>query len=151
MDIVSKVRPGRTALVLGVALLMLVDQSRVLADSAEDINSRVAASLPMLYQNQPAAKTLAATANGILVFPNIVKAGFLVGAQYGDGTLLKKRHGRPLQLRAASYGFQAGVQSFAYAMFFMTDAALDYLDRSGGFEVGSARASSSLTRAWPGR
>ena len=84
-----KVRPGRTALVLGAALLMLVSPSRVLADSAEDINSRVAASLPMLYQNQPLAQTLAQSAKGILVFPNIVKAGFMFGAQYGEGALTR--------------------------------------------------------------
>jgi lipid-binding SYLF domain-containing protein len=39
---------------------------------------------------------------------------------------------------AASYGFQAGIQKFGYAMFFMTDASLNYLRKSGGFEVGSA-------------
>ena len=38
---------------------------------------------------------------------------------------------------AASYGFQAGVQAFGYALFFMTDSALDYLDKSGGFELGT--------------
>jgi lipid-binding SYLF domain-containing protein len=37
---------------------------------------------------------------------------------------------------AASYGFQAGVQKFGYALFFMNDAALAYLDKSGGFEIG---------------
>ncbi len=37
---------------------------------------------------------------------------------------------------AGSYGLQAGVQSFDYAMFFMTDSALDYLNSSAGFEVG---------------
>jgi lipid-binding SYLF domain-containing protein len=39
---------------------------------------------------------------------------------------------------AASYGFQAGLQRFSYAMFFMNDAALGYLNNSGGWEVGSA-------------
>ena len=31
---------------------------------------------------------------------------------------------------------QAGVQSFSYALFFMDDASLNYLDRSGGWEIG---------------
>ena len=43
---------------------------------------------------------------------------------------------RIYNMAAASYGLQAGVQGFAYAMFFMTDSALDYLENSAGFEIG---------------
>jgi lipid-binding SYLF domain-containing protein len=63
----------------------------------------------------------------------------MVGAQHGDGALLV--NGKTVgyyNTVAASYGFQAGIQKFGYAMFFMTDASLDYLRKSGGFEVGSA-------------
>jgi lipid-binding SYLF domain-containing protein len=73
----------------------------------------------------------------VLVFPHIVKAGFLFGAQYGEGAL--RRGGRPAGYYnsvAASYGFQAGVQRFGYALFFMSDSALTYLDKSDGFELG---------------
>jgi lipid-binding SYLF domain-containing protein len=38
---------------------------------------------------------------------------------------------------AASYGFQAGVKQFGYALFFMTDSALRYLDESGGWAIGT--------------
>ena len=38
---------------------------------------------------------------------------------------------------AVSYGYQAGVQKYAYAMFFMNDGALQYLDRSDGWELGT--------------
>jgi lipid-binding SYLF domain-containing protein len=37
---------------------------------------------------------------------------------------------------AGSYGLQAGLQKFGYALFLMTDAALTYLDNSAGWEVG---------------
>ena len=109
------------------------------AARAQGVDDRDAdAALNALYRSAPAAKTLAKTAKGILVFPRIVKAGFLVGAQYGEGTLLK--NGQPAghyNIAAASYGLQAGVQGFAYAMFFMTDSALTYLENSAGFEVGA--------------
>ena len=91
----------------------------------------------LLDEGSPAARVLGEKAVGILVFPNIVKAGFLFGAQFGEGTLF--RGGRKVanyRSVAASYGFQAGVQAFGYAMFFMTNAALDYLDKSGGWELG---------------
>src|SRR5258705_13452494 len=67
----------------------------------------------------------------------MVKAGYMCGGQIGEGVLLKR--GTPAGYYnsvAASYGFQAGIQSFSYALFFMTDDALRRLDASEGFEVG---------------
>jgi hypothetical protein len=37
---------------------------------------------------------------------------------------------------SGSFGFQAGVQSFGYALFFMTPEDLAYLERSSGWEIG---------------
>jgi lipid-binding SYLF domain-containing protein len=74
------------------------------AAAPEGVDSDVQAALAALYKSTAAAKTLAATAKGILVFPNIVKAGFIVGAQYGEGELLKD--GKIVgyyQIAAASY------------------------------------------------
>jgi lipid-binding SYLF domain-containing protein len=106
--------------------------------AAARIDRDVDAALARLYGSTPEARMLAKRAKGILVFPGVVKAGFIGGAQYGTGAL--RRHGRTVgyyNLVAGSYGLQAGVQSFDYAMFFMTDSALDYLDRSEGFEIGA--------------
>jgi lipid-binding SYLF domain-containing protein len=91
-----------------------------------------------LYANNPAARRLAASAKGILVFPSIVKAGFMFGGQLGRGGALriKGRTAGYYRSISASYGLQAGVQSFGYALFFMNNEALDYLDRSGGWEIG---------------
>ena len=95
-----------------------------------------------MFDSTPAAKELAANARGILVFPNIVKAGFVLGAQYGTGALAK---GNPTDgyyvtdyynLAAASYGLQAGIQSFGYALVLMTDAAVRHVETSTGFELG---------------
>ena len=105
--------------------------------AASQIDNDANAALQRLYASTPQARSLARRAKGILVFPGVAKAGFIVGAQYGKGALI--RNGRTLgyyNMVAGSYGLQAGVQSFDYAMFFMTDSALDYLDSSSGFEVG---------------
>jgi lipid-binding SYLF domain-containing protein len=105
--------------------------------AASRIDGDANAALSNLYNTTPKARSLAARAKAILVFPGVVKAGFIAGAQYGKGALL--RNGRVAgyyNLVAGSYGLQAGAQSFDYAMFFMTQSALDYLDRSEGFEVG---------------
>jgi lipid-binding SYLF domain-containing protein len=109
-----------------------------MSSSAAQIDSDVNYALNKLYETTPAARTLASRAKGILVFPNIVKAGLMVGAQYGSGGALRVK-GRTVGYYnsvAASYGFQAGIQSFGYAMFFMNRAAMDYLNRSEGWEIG---------------
>src|SRR5258705_9605324 len=96
----------------------------------------VDAALSKLYAGTPSARSLEKHAKAILVFPSVVKAGFLFGAQYGDGAL--RRRGKTVgyyNTVAASYGYQAGLQSFGYVLFFMSDAALRYLDDSGGFEL----------------
>jgi lipid-binding SYLF domain-containing protein len=124
-------------LALATALYITVVPSRARADSAEQIDSAVDAALPQLYQNQPSAQMLAQKAKAILVFPNIVKAGFMFGAAYGEGAL--RQNGATVGYYssvAASYGYQVGLQEFGYAMFFMTDNALQYLNQSDGFEVG---------------
>ena len=96
------------------------------------------AALQALYAGSPAAKALGAKARGILVFPNVTKAGFIIGGQSGDGVLFEK--GKAVahyNTGAASVGLQAGVQSYGYALFFMTDNDLGYLKRSNGWSLGT--------------
>ena len=75
-----------------------------------------------------------------------------MGAQYGFGAL--RRGSKTVgyyRTGAASYGFQAGVKKFGYALFFMTDSALTYLDKSGAGRSAPGRVSSCLTKAPRGR
>ena len=104
------------------------------ADDGFDTDAKAA--LNKLYEGEPAAKLIGEKAKAALVFPNI-SGGFIVGAQYGEGALLVNgqvvAHYNSV---AASYGLQAGVQAFGYAMFLMTDNALQYLHKSDGWELG---------------
>jgi lipid-binding SYLF domain-containing protein len=126
-----------TALALAAVLVLTQGNGVARAASAAGIDADVDAALIKLYEEQPVAKMLADKAVAILVFPNMVKAGFIVGAQYGEGALLKK--GRTVGYYnsvAASYGLQVGAQSFGYVLFLMTPSAVHYLNRSGGWEIG---------------
>jgi len=106
--------------------------------SASEIDGKVTASLNQLYSQNDAARALGAKAKAILVFPDIRKGAFIVGAQYGYGALRKgSQTAAYYRTSAASYGFQGGVKKFAYALFFMTDSAVDYLDKSGGWAIGT--------------
>ena len=65
------------------------------------------------------------------MFPKIVKAGLVVGGQGGEGVLFVR--GKPAgyyKIGAASFGLQAGGQSFSYALFLMNDKALAYLRKA---------------------
>lgn len=105
--------------------------------SASQIDRDASASLAKLYKN-PAAKALGDKARGVLIFPSIVKGGFIIAGQFGDGVLRKGgKSAAYYRSLAASYGFQAGAQAFGYVLFFMDDESLRYLDRSEGFELGT--------------
>ena len=107
------------------------------AASAAELTRDARAALNRLTASQSAAKALSQKAKGILVFPKMVKAGFMFGGQIGEGVIFKKgKPGGYYNSVSASYGFQAGIQSFSYALFFMTDDALRRLDETQGFEVG---------------
>jgi lipid-binding SYLF domain-containing protein len=132
------VRIFGAAILVAMAATPLMRPDPVLAASGAELSREAAAALQRLYEREPAAKEVGARAKGILVFPSIIKAGFIVGGQYGEGAL--RKGGRTVAYYnsvAASYGLQAGAQSFGYALFFMTDAALKYLDKSGGWEIGT--------------
>jgi lipid-binding SYLF domain-containing protein len=125
---------------LSVAAVLTVLTCSTMAGPAfaeDPVAADANAALESLYASAPAAKTIGEKAKAVLVFPDMVKAGFLVGGQYGEGVLLSDgkivAHYNSV---AASYGLQAGVQSFGYALFLMNGKALAYLDSSGGWEIG---------------
>ncbi len=132
---------NRAAALLMIPIVLGLFSGVALADlapTAAEINRDVSTALNRLYQDNEAARALGAKAKGVLVFSSIKKAAFIVGAQYGYGAL---RRGQKTvgyyRTGAASYGFQAGVKAFGYALFFMTDSALTYVDRSGGWAIGT--------------
>jgi lipid-binding SYLF domain-containing protein len=109
-----------------------------LAASASAIDRDARASLAKLYKHTPGAKALADKAVAVLVFPSIVKGGFIIAGQFGDGALSKG--GKSVAYYrsvAASYGFQAGIQAYGYVLFFMDEASVRYLDNTAGFELGT--------------
>jgi lipid-binding SYLF domain-containing protein len=107
------------------------------AASAGELSSDARGALADLTSSQTSAKVLANKAKAILVFPHMVKAGFMFGGQIGEGVLFKKgKVSGYYSSVAASYGLQAGIQGFGYALFFMNDQALRQLDQTRGFELG---------------
>ncbi|MGH7845516.1 MAG: YSC84-related protein [Candidatus Binatia bacterium] len=125
-------------LTLVTVTLNILGADMAVAANASEINRNAAQSLATLYNNTPGAKALADKAVAVLVFPSIVKGGFIIAGQFGDGAL--RKNGKTVayyRSLAASYGFQAGAQAFGYVLFFMDDASVKYLDNSDGWELGT--------------
>lgn len=107
------------------------------ATTAEDLDKESSQALQNLYKTNPLAKKLSGSAKAVLIFPSIVKAGFFFGGSYGEGQLIKDGKVEDYYNSVGgSWGLQAGAQSYAYAVFLMTDKALDTLHDSHGWEIG---------------
>jgi lipid-binding SYLF domain-containing protein len=117
-----------------------ITQANAATSSASQISRDSRAALKSLYAQNAAARALGKRAKGILVFPSVVKGGLMIGAQAGNGAMIRDTGviSGFYQTTAASYGLQAGVQEFGYALFLMNDDAFKSLQRSGGWEVGSS-------------
>jgi lipid-binding SYLF domain-containing protein len=123
-------------MVTGLMMAPVVEPARA-ADAAE-IDARADLALDGLLAGSPAARAVAERAVAVLVFPDVVKAGFGFGGQYGEGVL--RRDGVTIgyfSIASASFGLQIGAQSYSQVLFFMTEDALATLDRTRGFELGA--------------
>ncbi len=107
------------------------------AATAADLDVSSNQALESLYKTNPTAAMLGKEAKAILIFPNIVKAGLVFGGAYGEGEL---KQGPTVDgyynTVTASWGFQAGAQSYGYVVFLMNSKALKYIHRSEGWEIG---------------
>ncbi|MGF6331441.1 lipid-binding SYLF domain-containing protein [Pseudomonas sp. BS3782 TE3695] len=107
------------------------------AATAEDLDVDARQALQTLYKSTPFAESISHNAKAILVFPKIIKAGLVFGGSYGEGVLLKDmKVENYYNSVTGSWGLQAGAQSYGYAVFLMTDKAVDYLRKTKGWEVG---------------
>jgi lipid-binding SYLF domain-containing protein len=124
------------AVFLGVAIAGMAGLAY--AERAAEIEREAREAMARLYASNATAKTLGEEAKGILVFPQVGKAGFIFTGEFGVGVLHKNRQPAGYyNIAEVSAGYQAGVEKFSYTLFFMTDAALAYLDKSGGFQLGA--------------
>jgi lipid-binding SYLF domain-containing protein len=137
------------AALAGLGVLSLRPHSAQ-AVTRRDLDEAAAPALRRLREGH-GTQVMASTAKAILVFPQILRAGFGVGGQYGNGVLYHGGHPARTHnhtpapfsamgyynIAGASYGLQIGAQAFGLGMFFMTDAALAFFHDSAGWEIGT--------------
>jgi len=124
---------ARSAVMLVFALLVATQAKA----SNATLDTRVTAAIANLSAKVPLAPELIQKAAGILVFPRVYKAGFVLGGAVGEGALQVR--GETVQYyrtTAVSYGFQVGVQWRTEIVMFMTDEALERFRAGNGWQAG---------------
>lgn len=139
-----------------VLLAMLISMSSgcTITGGASDPESRrssidtgVDLALENLYAQVGGSRELVSQARAVLVFPDVLRAGFGIAAARGNGALRVRGSTRSYHTTTSgSFGLQAGVQSTAVFLLFMTDEALERFENSSGWQVG-ADASVTLLSA----
>jgi len=107
------------------------------ADSKEELDAKVREARTRLAEYTSAGAELAAKAKGVLVFPSVIKAGFGIGGEFGEGAL--QVGGATVDyynIASASIGLQLGAQARTQIVLFMTDDALKTFRDSKGWKAG---------------
>jgi lipid-binding SYLF domain-containing protein len=117
--------------------MLVLTSSFASAATRDVIDAKVKAALATFAKESPAGMELMEKAAGVLVFPDVIKVGFGVGGEYGEGSLLIDGETQAYYATAAgSFGFQLGAQFKAELIMFMTEAALEGFRASNGWEAG---------------
>ena len=129
---------GYIALLASLALGATTMSPQVsLADSAEIIDLKVDEALKKFTDEVDGAETFLKSAKGVLIFPSVIKAGFGIGGETGEGALrIDGKTADYYRTSAGSFGFQFGVQSKAVYVVFLDQAALDGFRNSSGWKAG---------------
>ena len=107
------------------------------AAGAGEIDIKVDGALTTFKKDVPGGTEFLKKAKAVLVFPDVIKGGFIVGGEYGKGAL--RHDGKTMayySIASASFGLQIGAQSYAIVMVFLTDDALVKFRDSKGWEAG---------------
>lgn len=132
-----RLTPWLYALFIAMSLVLILPPAQA-ATNQEELIRDAREALATLRKINPAADAIAKSAKGVLVFPNIIKAGLVFGGSYGEGVLFVDGKVRGFYNSvSASWGLQLGAQSYGYALFLMNDKALKYLEESQGWELGT--------------
>jgi len=130
--------PGIAAFFAACFTALLAASAPALAQNEAGLEASSSAALISLKASVPLAADLEKRAYAVLVFPDVTKAGFLIGGEFGQGTLFRGgKVGGYYRTAGISYGLQAGAQTFGYAMFFMNERAFQALQQADGFQIGA--------------
>lgn len=120
-----------------VGLVLMCFHSTVFAETAKEIDVSVDVALERFNKEIPGATSFIKQAKGILVFPRVIKVGFGIGGEYGEGALrIGGKTADYYSTMAASLGFQLGAQAKSIILVFTKKDALKRFRNSDGWKAG---------------
>ena len=121
----------------GLFIFLTLLPVQLFAASAEELEITVDATIDIFNERIKGGREFLERSKGVLVFPNIVKAGFIVGGEYGEGAMrIRGRTVDYYRTAGASFGFQFGAQTKSLILVFLEDDALNEFRNSAGWEAG---------------
>lgn len=125
------------ALMLFCLMFMLSFAQNSFAATGREIDVSADVALERFYKEVKDGNNLIKNAKGVLIFPNVYKAGFVVGGEYGQGVL--RIDGKTVDYYSTttgSFGFQLGAQKKSIIVLFMGDDALSKFRKSSNWKAG---------------
>jgi len=138
LHIHKKIVPALVAAVLFISIsISPFVNSQAQAATAKEIDVSVEVALDRFKNDVAGAEEFLNNAKGVLVIPNIIRIGFMLGGEYGEGALLIDGQTVDYYNTAVcSFGFQIGAQSKNLIIIFMDENALTKFRDSLGWEAG---------------
>jgi lipid-binding SYLF domain-containing protein len=122
--------------ILLLVLASIIMNTTAMAETAAQIDAKANKVIEIFKQKPGAAKFLSEV-EGYIVFPSVIKGGFIVAGEYGEGVLRVKGESKEYySIASGSAGFQIGAQKASYLIAFASQRALDNFRRSNGWEAG---------------
>jgi len=120
-----------------MAMLLVLLSSFSMAEPASVIEAKSNEAIKKFYKEVKGSEAFLSKVKGYIIFPSVIKAGFVVGGEYGEGVLRVNAESKMYySMTAGTLGFQAGVQQSSYILAFVSQAALDNFMNSNGWEAG---------------
>ncbi len=127
----------KASMAAATACALALPMGAAQAAGADDLRTDANQTLATLYKTHPGAERIGKSAKAILIFPKIIKAGLVFGGSYGEGVLMKDgAFDGFYNSVSASWGWQAGAESYGYVVFLMNNKATSYLSKMKGWEFG---------------
>jgi lipid-binding SYLF domain-containing protein len=131
---------GLTSLLLFLCIAAILGLTPVgpgYAATAREVDVSVDVALEGFYKEVKGAGEFTKSAKGMLVLPNVIKGGFVFGAEYGEGAMrVGGKNVDYYSIAAGSFGLQIGAEKKDIVIIFMTDEALKGFQASSGWEAG---------------
>lgn len=120
-----------------ISASMILLSSYTMAEPPEVINAKADAALVQFKKEVKGGEEFLSRVKGYIIFPSVIKGGFIVGGEYGEGVLRINGEAKDYySIASGSVGFQMGVQKTSYIIAFASESALNNFTKSSGWEAG---------------